>query len=80
MPSRAELIAASHSIDEVARTTGATTLAHLSLDGLQRAIGSSADRFCRACFTGEYAIPVPDATIKLRFETADTHPAGTPRA
>jgi amidophosphoribosyltransferase len=68
MPSRQELIASSHSIDEVAAMTGATSLAHLSLDGLERAIGSPANRFCRACFTGEYAIPVPDSTTKLRFE------------
>jgi amidophosphoribosyltransferase len=80
MPSRAELIAASHSIDDVARLTGATSLAHLSLDGLQRAIGSPADRFCRACFTGEYAIPVPGSSTKLRFEASATQPAGAPRA
>lgn len=80
MPSRAELIAARHSVDEVARITGATTLAHLSLEGLQRAIGTPADRFCRACFTGEYAIPVPDTTTKLRFEGAATPTAGARQA
>jgi amidophosphoribosyltransferase len=79
MPSRGELVAANHSIEEVARLTGATSLAHLSLDGLQRAIGAPADRFCRACFTGEYPIPVPDSSIKLRFEAPATQPAGVPR-
>jgi amidophosphoribosyltransferase len=79
MPSRGELVAARHSIDDVARLTGATTLAHLSLEGLQRAIGAPADRFCRACFTGEYPIPVPDSSIKLRFEDATTQPAGAQR-
>ena len=76
MPSRGELIAAQHSIEDVARITGATSLAHLSLDGLQRAIGTPADRFCRACFTGEYPIPVPDSTTKLRFENAAASTAG----
>jgi amidophosphoribosyltransferase len=79
MPSRGELVAANHSIEEVARLTGATSLAHLSLDGLQRAIGAPAERFCRACFTGEYPIPVPDSSIKLRFEESATQPAGVPR-
>jgi amidophosphoribosyltransferase len=79
MPSRGELVAANHSIEEVARLTGATSLAHLSLDGLQRAIGAPAERFCRACFTGEYPIPVPDSSIKLRFEASATQPAGVPR-
>lgn len=68
MPSRKELVAASMSVAEIAEMTGATTLAYLSLDGLQRAMGLPADRFCRACFTGEYPIPVPDTPLKLRFE------------
>jgi len=79
MPSRGELVAANHSVEEVAELTGATTLAHLSLEGLQRAIGSPAERFCRACFTGEYTIPVPDSSIKLRFEDPTAEPAGVPR-
>jgi amidophosphoribosyltransferase len=68
MPSRNELVASSMTVEEIARMTGATTLAYLSLDGLQRALGLPASRFCRACFTGEYPIPVPDTPLKLRFE------------
>jgi amidophosphoribosyltransferase len=68
MPSRKELVASSMSVAEIAGMTGATTLAYLSLDGLQRALGLPAERFCRACFTGEYPIPVPDTPLKLRFE------------
>ena len=36
-----------------ARTLGADSLAYLSLEGLQLAIERPADRFCRACLTGE---------------------------
>ncbi|MFN8110991.1 MAG: amidophosphoribosyltransferase [Thermoleophilia bacterium] len=68
MPNREELVASSHSVDEIAAMTGATSLAYLGLDALHRALGKPAGRFCRACFTGEYPIPVPDATMKLRFE------------
>jgi amidophosphoribosyltransferase len=68
MPSRAELVASSMSVEEIAEMTGATTLSYLSLDGLQLALGLPARRFCRACFTGEYPIPVPDTPLKLRFE------------
>jgi len=75
MPSRKELVAASMSVEEIAEMTGATTLAYLSLDGLQRAMGLPADRFCRACFTGEYPIPVPDTPLKLRFEQPVRTPA-----
>jgi amidophosphoribosyltransferase len=70
MATRDELIAATHTIDEIRDAVGATTLAYLSLDGLQRAIGRPADRVCRACFTGDYPIPVPNEALKLRFEEA----------
>ena len=68
MADRNELVAARHPIDEIAELTGATSLAYLSLDGLQRALGRPAKNYCRACFTGEYPIPVPDSSVKLRFE------------
>lgn len=70
MADRSELVAAQHSVDEIAALTGADTLAYLSLDGLQRAVGRPADEYCRACFTGEYPIAVPDSSVKLRFEHA----------
>jgi amidophosphoribosyltransferase len=70
MADRSELVAAQHSVEEIAALTGADSLAYLSLDGLQRAIGHPADQYCRACFTGEYPIPVPDSSLKLRFEHA----------
>jgi amidophosphoribosyltransferase len=68
MADRAELVAAGRTIDEIAALTGADSLAYLSLAGLQRAVGAPAGNFCRACFTGEYPIPVPDSSQKLRFE------------
>ncbi len=72
MADRANLIAANLTVDEIAAQVGADSLAYLSLDGLQRAMGRPATDYCRACFTGDYPIPVPDASGKERFET----PAG----
>ena len=69
MPSREELIAAGRTVDEVRAVIGATTLAYLSMDGLDAALGRPPEGYCRACFTGDYPIPVPEASIKLRFET-----------
>ena len=68
MATRDELIAATHTIEEIREAVDATTLAYLSLDGLQRAIGRPPSQVCRACFTGEYPIPVPGEALKLRFE------------
>ena len=75
MADRAELVAAGRTIDEIAGLTGANSLAYLSLDGLQRAVGAPAENYCRACFTGEYPIPVPDSSIKMRFEPGAREPA-----
>jgi amidophosphoribosyltransferase len=68
MADRTELVAAGRTIEEIAALTGAHSLAYLSLAGLQRAVDAPADGFCRACFTGDYPIPVPDTSGKLRFE------------
>jgi amidophosphoribosyltransferase len=70
MADRDELIAAGRSIDDVRRRLSATTLAYLSLDGLQAATRRPERRFCRACLTGDYPAPIPpDGRLaKLRFE------------
>jgi amidophosphoribosyltransferase len=70
MATRAELIAANMSVDEIRRKVGATTLHYLTLDGLQASTGLPESQFCRACFTGEYPIAVPEeyAMCKMRFE------------
>lgn len=58
-PTRSELIAASHSVDEIRRHVGVDTLAYLSLDATLRAVGGNGDRFCHACFSGDYPTALP---------------------
>ena len=54
-PSRQELIAASHSTEEIARYVTADSLAYLTLEGLTRAAGDASGKtFCSACFSGKY--------------------------
>ena len=52
-PSRAELISASHSLEEVCTHIGADTLAFLSPVGLKEAM-RPANGFCDACVSGRY--------------------------
>jgi amidophosphoribosyltransferase len=64
-PERGKLLAARHSVEEMAQLIGADSLAFISRDGLYRALrrgpnDDAAPRFCDACFTGDYPIPVPD--------------------
>ena len=54
-PSRQELIAASHTTDEIARYVTADSLGYLSLEGLVTAAGDASGKsFCTACFSGKY--------------------------
>jgi amidophosphoribosyltransferase len=59
-PTRSELIASSHSVEEIARYVTCDTLAYLSHEGMMAAVGTGADGegYCSACFTGKYPIPL----------------------
>jgi amidophosphoribosyltransferase len=65
-----ELIAGGRSVEEVREQLGATSLAYLSLDGLQDSTRRPEGTFCRACLTSDYPTRIPDdlKLAKLRFE------------
>jgi amidophosphoribosyltransferase len=67
-----ELVAAGRSVEEVRDEIGASTLAYLSLEGLQEATRRPGNSFCRACLTRSYPTRIPDdlKLAKLRFEPA----------
>lgn len=71
---RAELIAPGMGVDEICRSIGADTLAYISLEGLVASTGISKKRLCRACFDGQYPIPVPARAaeeMRLNMEVID---------
>ncbi|MBI4591143.1 MAG: amidophosphoribosyltransferase [Candidatus Rokubacteria bacterium] len=55
-PTRKELIASSHAVEEIRRYLGADSLGYLSLDGMLKSTGSDPSQFCHACFTGNYRV------------------------
>ncbi len=59
-PTRQELIASSHTVEEIRRYMTADSLGYLSLEGLLGVIPDSMNRFCTACFTGDYPIAFPE--------------------
>jgi amidophosphoribosyltransferase len=63
-----ELVASDKSLEEVREYIGATSLAHLSLEGLQASTRRPASQFCRACLTRDYPTAVPREARKLQFE------------
>jgi amidophosphoribosyltransferase len=67
-----QLIASDLSVEDVRRKIGATSLAYLSLEGLQESTTRPASEFCRACLTREYPTRIPEGRTlaKMRFEKA----------
>ncbi len=65
-PTKSELIAATHSLDEIRRHLGVDSLGYLSLDGMRRAAGGDSMEFCDACFSGNYPTTTPDETARER--------------
>jgi amidophosphoribosyltransferase len=68
LASENEMIAAHSTVEEVRAAIGATSLAYISLEGLQAATRRPASALCRACLTREYPTRVPADATKLRFE------------
>jgi amidophosphoribosyltransferase len=75
-----ELIAGGRSIEAVREQLGATSLAYLSLEGLQDSTRRPEGTFCRACLTRDYPTQIPEdlKLAKLRFE--DQAAAGSERS
>src|SRR5260370_29061122 len=66
-PTRDELLAASHSIEQIRRYITADSLAYLSWDGLYSFNGDSREGFCDACFTGNYPVEIPRDTTPAQL-------------
>ncbi len=63
-PTRSELIASSHSVEEIARYLRVDSLGYLSLEGMLDCL-EGRENFCDACFSGDYCIPFQSGTDKL---------------
>src|ERR687895_208983 len=65
---RGELIASTHTTDEIRQVIGADSLGFLSRQGLLDAVGGRTDARCTACFDGVYPTDVPLELDKLALE------------
>jgi len=68
-PNRAELVAASHTIEEIGRYVTCDSIGYLSHEGMIQAVGSVADAhgdgagYCSACFTGRYPVALGSSDL-----------------
>jgi amidophosphoribosyltransferase len=75
-PRRSELIAATHTLEEIRKYLDADSVAYLSLDGLTSAVREGKAKYCTSCYTGVYPVAFPrdeaaylQLALKLNGET-----------
>jgi amidophosphoribosyltransferase len=79
-PRRSELIAATHSLEEIRRYISADSLGYLSLDGLVQSVHGGGRSYCTSCYTGKYPVAFPqdrNAYLQLTLKLND-QPAPQP--
>ena len=66
-----ELIASRKSLDEIRQFVDADSLSYLSIGGVLQALDLPRERFCFACFDGNYPVPVPYDVANHKFLLED---------
>ncbi len=61
MPTREELVASSHTVEEIREFLDADSLAYLSVDGMLDCLSGDNLSYCTACWTGDYRVPISDS-------------------
>ena len=81
-PRRTELIAATHTLEEIRKYLNADSVAYLSLEGLTGAVNGGRSRYCTSCYTGVYPVAFPrdeaaylQLALKLNPEPEPSEPA-----
>jgi len=65
-PTKKELIASTHNVEEIRQFIEADTLGYLSLEGMRQAVDDTEGRYCLACYTSNYPTAVQEPLIALR--------------
>jgi amidophosphoribosyltransferase len=73
-PSKEDLIAATHTIDEIRDFLEADSVAYLSLEGMLSTVDVQRSAYCSSCYTGHYPVEFPrdEATylqLALKLDT-----------
>ena len=67
-PTKEELVAGQHNVEEITEIIDADSLGYLSLDGTLESTHLEKDNFCTACFSGDYPIALKGDNGKAVFE------------
>jgi len=78
-PHADELIAAEHSVAEIRDFLGVDTLGYQTIEGLLSAVSGPPERYCLACFAGEYPVEIEEDMDKLAMERGSRERAKEPQ-
>lgn len=67
-PTEKELIAAKHDLEWIKEFIGVDELGYLSLEGMLESMPLEKNKFCTACFSGEYPVKPPKKLLKNVLE------------
>jgi len=72
IPDRSMLLAHERSIEEIRNIIGVDSLDYLRIEDLPKVVEGLKIGYCHACFTGDYAVEVPDKASKNSLEGGST--------
>ena len=81
-PQRSELIAATHTLEEIRKYLDADTIGYLSLEGLAAEVKGGRSTHCTSCYTGIYPVAFPRdeaAYLQLALKLNPDHAPVAPR-
>ncbi|MDD5437249.1 MAG: amidophosphoribosyltransferase [Candidatus Omnitrophica bacterium] len=67
-PTKKELVASHHTVEEIKNFIGVDSLKYLSLDGMLNSMMLPREEFCTACFTGKYPTTICKPPSKKALE------------
>ena len=67
-PRRSELIAATHTLEEITTYLNADSVGYLSHEGMMSVLGRQSGQYCSSCYTGHYPVSFPrDEAVYLQL-------------
>lgn len=67
-PTEKELIASTHTVEEIRKFLNVESLGYLSLEGMLKSVKKAKENFCTACYTGNYPVKFQKGLHKYIME------------
>lgn len=72
IPTRSELIAATHTVDEIRKYLRVDSIQYLTIETMLKAVNKPEMQFCMACFNGDYPIQFEETTDNQKYLFEDS--------